>query len=94
MSRLYPGHTRRMRRVRTACILGVLGLIVACVVELWPRDTPVSTELPWLLPLLVVSAIVLALTCIVLLMSVMRELKRLGPRRPEEDYGAARDEQC
>jgi hypothetical protein len=89
MSRLYPGHTRRMRRIRAACILGVLGLIVACVVELWPRDTSVSKELPRLLPLLVLSAIVLALTCTVLLMSVLRELKRLGPRRPEEDEGAA-----
>lgn len=84
MSRFSPGHDRRARRFRAACILSVLGVVATFVGELWPSSATVGMEFPWLLPLLVLGGIVLALTGIVLALAVLRELNRLQLSNPPD----------
>ncbi len=79
MSRLYPGHDRRMRRFRTASIVMTLALVAEFVVALWPRNSPISDGLPWPLTLLGMGGLVLVFTGLALTLSALRELNRLGP---------------
>ena len=79
MSRLYPGHLRRVRRFGTAAILMMVGLTMEVLVDLWPRSSSASGYygLPWLLFLLGIAGMVLMFIGIVLAVAVLRELKRL-----------------
>jgi hypothetical protein len=75
MSRLYPGHERRMRRLVFACILIALGQAMVIGAGLWYEigDAPL-----WLYLSSLVGGVALGAVGVTLMVAYFRELRRVS----------------